>query len=68
MNLIPQDTLQSLEFHKLLDLFREACQGDLARDRVEELPLLTDADVIERKLDEVAEFKQGAADRNMLRI
>ncbi|MEM8585039.1 MAG: endonuclease MutS2 [Bacteroidota bacterium] len=68
MNLIPQDTLQSLEFNKLLDLFREACQGKLARDSVGELPLLTDATIIERKLDEVAEFKQGAADRNMLRI
>ncbi|MEM7572526.1 MAG: endonuclease MutS2 [Bacteroidota bacterium] len=68
MKWIPQDTPENLEFDKLLDLLQAACQGELGKARVAELHPMEDAALIERRLDEVAEWKQGVEDKQMLSI
>ena len=68
MKWIPQDTPENLEFDKLLELVQAACQGELGKARVSELQPMEDAALIERRLDEVAEWKQGVEDKQMLSI
>lgn len=68
MNFIPKDSPESLEFHKLLQLLEGNCYGERGREKVRELTPLTDARLIARRLDEVAEFKQGLDDKQMLEL
>lgn len=68
MKCIPQDAPESLEFEKLQQLLIEFCQGELGRQKMRDLKPMTDAALIEKRLDEVAEFKQGRADKQMLAI
>lgn len=66
MKFIPQDAIESLEFEKILQLLVDNCQGELGREKMRKLHPMTDAGLIERRLDEVAEFKQGRDDKQML--
>ncbi|PHI18558.1 endonuclease MutS2 [Lewinellaceae bacterium SD302] len=68
MNFIPRDAPESLEFEKILQLLEANCQGDLGREKIRGLQPMTDPKLIEKRLDEVAEFKQGMDDKQMLRL
>lgn len=68
MKLIPKDTFESLEFHKVISLLESNCCGEQGKDRVRLLKPMTDALLIERRLDEVAEFKQGMDDKQMMEL
>ncbi|MEM9260976.1 MAG: endonuclease MutS2, partial [Bacteroidota bacterium] len=68
MKLRPADTYEKLEFDKVLQLLEEKCAGELGRSYARTLEPSTGFHEINRWLDEVAEFKQGTADRNMFTI
>ncbi|MEM9835558.1 MAG: endonuclease MutS2 [Bacteroidota bacterium] len=68
MKSIPKDAFESLEFDKVLELLEANCYGEQGRERVRELAPMTDARLIERRLDEVAEFKQGLEDKQMMQL
>lgn len=68
MNLLPKDTYEKLEFDKILALLEEQCNGEMGRQLVRDLVPSVKVTHINRWLDEVAEFKQGTADRNMFTI
>ncbi|WP_116124238.1 endonuclease MutS2 [Lewinella sp. IMCC34183] len=68
MQLLPADTLEKLEFDKVLDLLERQCQGDLGRERARGLLPSTDVAEVNRWLEEVAEFRQGTEERNMLTV
>lgn len=68
MNLLPRDTYEKLEFDKILALLEEQCNGDMGRQLVRDMVPSVKVTHINRWLDEVAEFKQGTADRNMFTI
>ena len=68
MNLLPQDTYEKLEFDKILALLAEQCNGEMGRSLVADLAPSTKVTHVKRMLDEVAEFKQGTADRNMFTV
>jgi DNA mismatch repair protein MutS2 len=68
MNLLPKDAYEKLEFDKIIALLEEQCNGDMGRQIVREMEPSLKVTHIKRMLDEVAEFKQGTADRNMFTI
>ena len=68
MNLLPRDTYEKLEFDKILTLLEEQCNGEMGRQLVNDMVPSVKVTYINRWLDEVAEFKQGTADRNMFTI
>jgi len=68
MNLLPRDTYEKLEFDKILALLEEQCNGEMGRQLVSDMVPSVKVTHINRWLDEVAEFKQGTADRNMFTI
>lgn len=68
MNLLPKDTYEKLEFDKVLALLEEKSNGEMGRQIIREMEPSTKVTHINRMLDEVAEFKQGTADRNMFTI
>lgn len=68
MKFRPADTYEKLEFDKVLQLLEEKCAGALGRNYARTLEPSTGYHEINRWLDEVAEFKQGTADRNMFTI
>ena len=57
MQLEPKDLYEKLEFDKIIGLLDKECLGDLGREAVRQLPLLTDLPRIERQLKEVWEYK-----------
>ncbi|MEL6140221.1 MAG: endonuclease MutS2 [Bacteroidota bacterium] len=68
MKTIPKDTFESLEFQKVLELLEKNCYGEQGRERVRALRPMLDAKLIETRIDEVAEFKQGLDDKQMLQL
>lgn len=68
MKLIPQDSTESLEFQKILELLVSYCNGEEGREKVAALSPLLDPNLINRRLDEVAEFKQGLDDKQMMQL
>ncbi len=68
MQLLPNDTYEKLEFDRILALLEEQCNGDLGRSYARTLEPSGGVRQINRWLDEVAEFKQGTAERNMFTI
>ncbi|NJB85515.1 DNA mismatch repair protein MutS2 [Lewinella marina] len=68
MQLLPADTLEKLEFDKVLALVERQCQGELGRASARQLTPSTDVKEINRWLDQVAEFRQGTEERNMFAI
>jgi len=68
MNLLPRDTYEKLEFDKVLALLEALCNGEMSRRMVRDMAPSTGVREINRRLDEVAEFKQGTNDRNMFTI
>lgn len=68
MNLLPRDTYEKLEFDKILALLEEQCNGEMGRQLVRDMVPSVKVTHINRWLDEVAEFKQGTAERNMFTI
>lgn len=68
MRFIPKDAFESVEFHKLRALLEESCLGEQGRAKMQQLQPMTDYRLIERRLDEVAEFKQGLDDKTMMSL
>lgn len=68
MKFIPRDAIESLEFEKILQLLIDNCQGELGQEKMRGLQPMTDPKLIEKRLDEVAEFKQGRDDKQMLTL
>ena len=68
MNLLPRDVYEKLEFDKVLQLLEEQCNGAIGSNLVREMAPSVKVTHIKRMLEEVAEFKQGTADRNMFTI
>ncbi len=68
MHLLPADTLEKLEFDKVLALLERQCQGDLGRSYARGLLPSTEIAAVNRMLDEVLEFRQGTDERNMIAI
>ncbi len=58
MELIPADTLQKLEFDKVLDMLGAACLGDIGRAEALALRPLTHLPTIRARLEEVDEYRQ----------
>ncbi len=57
MYLEPKDIYESLEFDKVLLLLENECFGELGKKKVQRIELDVQNFLIERKLDEVLEFK-----------
>ncbi|MBI5913962.1 MAG: endonuclease MutS2 [Bacteroidetes bacterium] len=57
MRLEPKDLYEKLEFDKITALLEKECFGELGREAVRNLPLLTDVKLLERQLKEVWEYK-----------
>lgn len=57
MHLQPKDLYERLEFDKIIALLEKECLGDLGREAIRQLPLLTEVEAIERLLKEVWEYK-----------
>jgi len=57
MRLEPRDLYEKLEFDKIIALLEKECYGDLGRDAIRALPVMTDVALIERQLNEVWEYK-----------
>ena len=57
MHLEPKNLYERLEFDKILLLLEKECLGELGREQVRQLPLMTDLQQIERQLKETAEYK-----------
>ncbi len=57
MRLEPKDLYEKLEFDKIIALLERECVGELGREAVRQLPLMTDKGQIERSLNEVWEYK-----------
>ena len=68
MTLLPSDTYEKLEFDKILRLVEANCMGDIGRALIRNLAPSTKFRQVNRWLDEVAEFQQGTADRNMITV
>lgn len=68
MNLLPKDAYEKLEFDKVVNLLEAQCNGDMGSQLVRDMVPSLKVTHINRMLDEVAEFKQGTADRNMFTI
>ena len=68
MQLLPADTLEKLEFDKVLTLLEAHCQGELGREYARTLTPSVEVREIARRLDEVAEFRQGTDERNMIAV
>ncbi len=64
MQLAPKDILEKLEFTKIRDLLERECYGELGRRQVAALVPLTDRALIERKLDEVLEYRLGLDEKD----
>jgi DNA mismatch repair protein MutS2 len=68
MQLLPEDTLEKLEFTKIAALVEGDCQGERGRQLATSLrPSASFAD-IERQLDRVAEFRRGREEQKMFTI
>jgi DNA mismatch repair protein MutS2 len=57
MHLEPKDLYEKLEFDKVITLLEKECLGELGREAVRQLPLLTAETLIERRLKEAWEYK-----------
>lgn len=57
MRLEPKDLYEKLEFDKVIALLDNECLGELGREAIHQLPLMTDKQQIEQSLKEVWEFK-----------
>ncbi len=57
MQLEPKDLYEKLEFDKVLVLLEKECHGDLGREAVRAMPVMTEVVAIERQLNEVWEYK-----------
>ncbi|PPK86664.1 DNA mismatch repair protein MutS2 [Neolewinella xylanilytica] len=68
MQLLPADTLEKLEFDKILALLERHCNGDLGREAALSVTPSTKVTEINQWLDEVTEFRQGTEDKNMFSI
>jgi len=68
MQLQPKDIFSKLEFDKVLKLVENECMGDLGRKAVKKIQPLTDPQVIDRRLEEVLEFKRGREQNSRLPI
>lgn len=58
MEIAPKDLLEKLEFTKVLEILERDCFGELGREAVREMPILTDRDWIETSLREVDEYRR----------
>ncbi|MCB0706843.1 MAG: endonuclease MutS2 [Saprospiraceae bacterium] len=59
MILEPKDIRETLEFDKIVELLQKAAYGEPGRIAISQMPIETDVVVIERKLEEVAEYKRS---------
>jgi DNA mismatch repair protein MutS2 len=59
MRLVPKDLYEKLEFDKILFLLEKECLGELGKEAVKKLPLMTELPTIQRQLQEVWECKLG---------
>ncbi len=59
MQLQPKDLYERLEFDKILVLLEKECLGELGREAIRQLPLLTEVKAIEHLLKEVSEYKHS---------
>ena len=59
MELVPNDFFEKIEFDKLIELLKKECLGELGIKKINRLQIETRKFMIERKLKEVAEFKQS---------
>ena len=57
MQLEPKDLYEKLEFDKILALLEKECYGELGKQAVKQLPIMTDVVAIERCLNETWEYK-----------
>ena len=57
MQLEPKDLYEKLEFDKILALLEKECYGELGKQAIKQLPMMTDAAAIERCLNETWEYK-----------
>jgi len=64
MLLEPKDLYEKLEFDKVLELLESACLGDLGKENIRQLPILTELDAIRQKLLYVSEFKEAVLDND----
>jgi DNA mismatch repair protein MutS2 len=58
VHLYPNDLYEKLEFDRILHLLEGYCMGELGRERVAELTLLTDKSTIDLRLQEAWEMKR----------
>ncbi|MGB3801336.1 MAG: endonuclease MutS2, partial [Lewinella sp.] len=68
MQLLPADTLQKLEFDKVLTLLERHCNGDMGREAALALVPSVKVREINTWLDEVTEFRQGTEEKNMFAV
>ncbi|MBR9923033.1 MAG: endonuclease MutS2 [Bacteroidetes bacterium] len=59
MILEPKDIRETLEFDKVIKLLQNNCYGDPGREVLQNLPIETSLALIERKLEETAEYKRS---------
>ncbi len=57
MQLEPKDLYEKLEFDKILALLEKECYGELGKQAVKQLPMMTNVADIERCLNETWEYK-----------
>ncbi len=68
MQLLPEDTLEKLEFVKITSLVEGACQGQLGRELAQQLRPSDDHEWVERQLNRVAEFRRGREEQKLFTI
>ena len=68
MLLEPTDLYEKLEFNKILELLEEACLGNLGKEQVRKIQPETAQVSIERKLEEVHEFKRTIEEKELFPV
>ena len=66
MLLEPKDLYEKLEFDKILNLLEGECLSELAKEQIRNTSLQTDINWIEKKLDEVANYKLALEEKDVL--
>ena len=57
MQLEPKDLYEKLEFDKVISLLEKECYGELGKEAIKQIPIMTDVAAIERCLNETWEYK-----------
>ena len=66
MNLQSNILWEKLEFHKIIELLKKECLGEVAQVYFDRLPVDTETFMIEKKLREVSEYKQAIEEQERI--